>query len=140
MRDTPPDDSPRNPDIETVHVAGVAVPMTCRNRVNEKTLADAVAVLKEYSVTEYTVSPVGGLQIRVGVHRPETVQDALYESLSRVGSGVTDHGIADGFHRFRVDITTVAGNKDGDNSADTDDETRGSDDEDVLKISDNEQR
>ncbi|MFT4880745.1 MAG: hypothetical protein ACI9HI_000742 [Salinirussus sp.] len=123
MRDTPLDDSLGGPDVETVTVAGVAVPTTCRDRVDDETLADAVAVLEEYGVTDYTVSPVGGLQIQVGVHRPETVQDALYDSLSRVGDGVTDHGMANGFHRLRVDVTATAGDEDGEDSADGDDVT-----------------
>jgi hypothetical protein len=118
MRDTPLDDSLGGPDVETETVAGVAVPTTCRDRIDDETLAGAVAVLDEYSVTDYTVSPVGGLQIQVGIHRPDTVQDALYESLSRVGGGVTDHGTTNGFRRLRVDVTTAAGSED--TEADTD--------------------
>jgi hypothetical protein len=117
MRDTPLDDSLGGPDVETVTVAGVAVPTTCRDRIDDERLADAVAVLEEHSVTDYTVSPVGGLQVQVGVHRPETVQAAIAESLSRVG-GVTDHGMSNGFHRLRVDVTAPAGEEDGEDSAD----------------------
>lgn len=113
MRDGPTDERLRKRDVETTTVAGVEVPTTCTDRIDAGALASAVAVLEEYNATEYTVSPVGGLQVRLGIHRPARVHDALRDSLRRVGDGVTGHGVADGFRRLRVDVTTSANDGDG---------------------------
>lgn len=107
MRDTPEDAAGGRP-VETETVAGVAVPTTCRDRVDDETLAGAVAVLDEHSVHDFTVSPVGGVKIRVGVHRPDAVVEALRSALERVSGRVTTHGTSDGFYRILVDITTPA--------------------------------
>jgi hypothetical protein len=107
MRDTP-EDAAAGRSVETERVAGVAVPTTCRDQVDDETLAGAVAVLDDHSVHDYTVSPVGGLKIRVGVHRPDAVVEDLRSALERVSGRVTTHGTSDGFHRILVDITTPA--------------------------------
>jgi hypothetical protein len=117
MCNSPVDESFEGPDVEMETVAGVSVPATCSDRVDAETLAGAVAVLDEYNISNYTVSPVGGLQIRIGIHRPEEVRTAVRASLSHIGGRVTDHGTAEGFHRFRVDITVSAGDSDGDGAA-----------------------
>lgn len=92
------------PTIETESVAGVAVPTTCRDRVDEAALQSVASVLERYQVDRYGVSPVGGLKIWVGVHRPDSVYKSLRTALAEAGYGVTTHGIKDGFHRLRVDI------------------------------------
>lgn len=107
MSDMSPDNTPDGLPLETETVAGVALPATCRDRVDDEQLADVVAVLDAHSVTEYTVSPVGGLQIQIGIHRPNTVQESLMQSLRHVSDSVSEHGIANGYARIRVDITTT---------------------------------
>ena len=96
------------PGIDTETVAGVAVPATCRDRIDEDALRTVAAVLGEYRVESYGVSPVGGLKLRIGVHRPESVHDALQAALAEAGHGVTEHGVADGFRRLRVDLVDPA--------------------------------
>ena len=92
------------PNVETELVAGVAVPTTCRDRVDEAALRSVAGVLEEYQVDRYGVSPVGGLKLWVGVHRPDSVHESLRAALAEAGHGVTTHGVKDGFHRLRVDI------------------------------------
>lgn len=105
MRDGSPGDEFGGRDIETERIAGVAVPTTCSDRIDESTLAAAVEVLDKHNATEYAVSPVGGLKVRVGVHRPSTVHRSLFEGLEDISDTVTDHGTKDGFRRLRVDVT-----------------------------------
>jgi hypothetical protein len=97
-----PHDSP--PNVETELVAGVSVPTTCRDRVDETALQSVASVLEEYQVDRYGVSPVGGLKIWVGVHRPDSVYESLRTALAEAGYGVTAHGVKDGFRRLRVDL------------------------------------
>ena len=92
------------PNVETELVAGVAVPTTCRDRVDEAALRSVTSVLEKYQVDRYGVSPVGGLKLWVGVHRPDAVYKSLQTALAEAGHGVTTHGGKDGFHRLRVDM------------------------------------
>lgn len=96
------------PDVETDAVAGVAVPTACRDRIDEDALRAAVDALAEFHVDRYVVSPVGGLKLRIGVHRPASAQEALRAALADAGHGLTDHGVADGFRRLRVDLVDPA--------------------------------
>ncbi len=96
------------PGVDTETVAGTAVPTTCRDRIDEDALRSVVDVLAEYHVGSYGVSPVGGLKLRIGIHRPESVHDALQAALAEAGHGVSDHGVADGFRRLRVGLVDPA--------------------------------
>lgn len=101
-------DGPINypPTIETESVAGAAVPTTCRDRIDEVALRSVVTVLEDYQVDQYGVSPVGGLKLWVGVHRPDSVHESLQTALAEAGHDVTIHGVKDGFRRLRVDIVS----------------------------------
>jgi|APHM01.1.fsa_nt_gi hypothetical protein len=99
-RDGPTDGYP--PGVETETVAGVAVPTSCHDRIDEAVLADAVAVLQAHSVVHYQVSPVGGLKIFLGVHRPEAEYRSLRERLEETTYGLREHSVADGFYRLRA--------------------------------------
>lgn len=92
------------PGVETEPVAEVAVPTTCRDRIDEDALRSLVAVLAAHRVDRVGVSPVGGLKLFVGVHRPESVHESLDTALDAAGHGVTDHGVEDGFRRLRVGL------------------------------------
>jgi hypothetical protein len=99
----------RGRDIDTERVAGVEVPTTCRDRIDDGVLEAAVDVVEAHNVTEYTVSPVGGLKIRVGVHRPDRTYVALRDELHTLDAPVTEHGVSDGVHRLRLSLTHEAG-------------------------------
>ena len=96
-------------DIDTVQIAGVEVPTTCRDRIDDDVLKAAVDIVETHQVTEYTVSPVGGLKIRVGVHRPDRTYDTLRDELHALNVPVTDHGVSDGVRRLRLSLTHEAG-------------------------------
>lgn len=93
------------PHVETEPVAGVAVPLSCRNRIDEATLADAVAVLETHAVAHYRVSPVGGLKVFVGVHRPDAEYETLRSALDDVTYGLRERGVSEGFRRLRAALT-----------------------------------
>jgi hypothetical protein len=97
-----PSDLPH--DVETEPVAGVPVPTTCRDRIDEGALRDVVDALAAHGVDRYRVSPVGGMKLRIGIHRPDAVHESLHDALSAAGYGVVDHGVADGFRRLRVGL------------------------------------
>lgn len=92
------------PEVETDPVAGVPVPTTCRDRVDGAALRAAVDALEAHAVGTFWVSPSGGLKCRIGVRRPERVQQSLREALADAGYGVVDHGVRRGFRRLRVDL------------------------------------
>ncbi|ERG88028.1 MAG: hypothetical protein J07HX5_00169 [halophilic archaeon J07HX5] len=93
-------------DIDTEQVAGVEIPATCRDRIDDDVLKAAVEILDAHQMTDYTVSPVGGLKIRVGVHRPNTAYVALRDELHTLDAPVTEHGVSDGVRRLRLGLTS----------------------------------
>lgn len=93
------------PHAECVTVGGVDVPVVCRDRIDETALTDAVEVLDAHGVSRYRVSPVGSLQVGVGVHRPDEAIATIRTELSTAGHGVSTHGAARGFVRLRVALT-----------------------------------
>lgn len=105
---TAEDDGPTQgypPGVETETVAGVAVPASCRDRVDDGALEAAVDVLDAHSVVYYEVSPVGGLRAYVGVHRSAAEQASLRRGLEEATHGVREEGVDDGFRRFRAALT-----------------------------------
>lgn len=88
--------------VETETVAGVAVPTACRDRIDDEALAAAVDALDEHTVSQYRVSPVGGLKVRVGVYRPMEQHESIRAALEDATHGVRDHGTRDGFRRLRA--------------------------------------
>lgn len=94
--------------VETVEVAGVEVPSVCRDRVPDAVLAEVMNILNDYDVTHYRVSPVGGLQVGIGIRRPDETIERLKSELS-AGHEVTVHGVKDGFLRLRIALTEGEG-------------------------------
>jgi sugar phosphate isomerase/epimerase len=90
--------------VETVEVAGVEVPSVCCDRVTDVALAEIVDILDDYGVTHYRVSPVGGLQVGVSIHRHEETIERLKTELS-AGHELTIHGVEDGFLRLRIALS-----------------------------------
>lgn len=88
--------------VETETVAGVAVPTSCRDRIDEAVLGEALAVLEAHAVAHYRVSPVGGLKVFVGVHRPDAEYESIRDELGDAAYDLREHGAADGFRRLRV--------------------------------------
>lgn len=90
--------------VETVEIAGIDVPAVCRDRVDDAMLAEIVDVIDRYGVTHYRVSPVGGLQVGIGIHRPAETIEQIKSELS-AGRELTVHGVKDGFLRLRITLT-----------------------------------
>lgn len=91
-------------DVETETIAGVAVPTSCRDRIDEAALEETLGVLEAHGVVSYRVSPVGGLKVFVGVHRPDAEYESIRDELGDAAYDLREHGAADGFRRIRVGL------------------------------------
>ena len=91
--------------VETETVSEVAIPTSCRDRIDEAVLGEALAVLEAHGVAHYRVSPVGGLKIFVGIHRPDAEYESIRDELADAAYGLREHGAVDGFRRLRVGLT-----------------------------------
>ncbi len=90
--------------VETTTIAGVPVPVSCRDRIDAETLAETVRLLDAHDIVHYQVSPVGGLHVYVGVHRPKTTHASVRSMLDELGYGLTERGVRNGFERLRVGL------------------------------------
>jgi hypothetical protein len=96
-------------DVETETVAGVAVPASCRDRVDDESLRAAVDALDAHDVVHYQVTPVGGLRVYVGVYRSADERASLRRALEGATHGVREQGVSDGFRCLRAALADHGG-------------------------------
>jgi hypothetical protein len=90
--------------IETTTIAGIPVPVSCQDKIDSETLAEAASILDTHDIIYYQVSPVGGLKIYIGVHRSETTHVSVQRALDEIGHRLDERGVRNGFKRLRLGL------------------------------------